>query len=228
VILRREAGEVRIVLQTDHAAVAAELARRWAEPFIPHAPVVLAAAMHDEGWRLWEAAPDRLRSFLQMEPSVHTTFYAAGVDRVEALDPYAALLCSLHASGLYNGAFGMREAPAELSPVAAAFLAAEQARRQRLPGLDDNAWRNYRLLQSWDQMALAVCGHPVKAAAGNLALGRSGGRLTVSPWPFREESFALAVPFRRLADQPWDDAESFRAALAAAPWEAEAVVLAAG
>ncbi len=227
-IVSKDGDGLRFVLQTDHADIAGQLARRWAEPFAPYASVVLAADLHDEGWRTWEAAPDGPRSFLQMRPEVHTAFYAAGLDRVERLDCAAALLCSLHASGLYNGGFGMRQAPAELAPVAQAFLAAEESRRGRLGALDDQVRRNYRLLQVWDQLALAVCGHPVRRAAGAFDVARpAAGRLTVAPWPFREPEVAVAVPFRVLPERDWAGADAFRAALAAAPWQAEAVVLAA-
>lgn len=226
-IIRQDGDDgLRFVLQTDHAAIAGDLARRWAEPFAPYASLVLAADLHDEGWRLWDAVPDGPRSFLQMDPEVHTAFYAAGVDRVEGLDPTAALLCSLHASGLYNGGFGMRQAPAELPPVAQRFLAREEARRALLGAVDEAVWRNYRLLQVWDQLALAVCGHPVRRAAGAFDVRcPAAGRLVIDPWPFREPEVVLAVPYRRLPDQPWADAAAFRAALAAAPWQAEAVVL---
>ena len=227
-ILRTDAAHVRIVLQTDHATIAAELARRWAEDFQPHAAVVLAAAMHDEGWRIWESAPDGLRSFLRMDPAVHAAFYAAGVDRVERLDRDAAVLCSLHASGLYNGAFGARQAPPETA-VGTALLAAEEARRARLGPVDDNMWRNYRLLQTWDQLALVICGHPLSRTAGGLAVVASPmGRVTIAPWPFREGEVALAVPYRRLPAGDWSDGQAFRQALADAPWEANAVVLAPG
>lgn len=228
-------GTVRLVLQTDHAAIAGELARRWGEFFTPFAPVVLAAALHDEGWRLWEDTPDlapdtrRPRGFTEMDPAEHTAFYAAGIDRTVSLDPYAGLLCSLHASGLYNGRFGRQQRvlrEPEDQAVAGVFLDHEAQRRERIGiALDDAVWRNYRLLQVWDTLSLAICGREVHSLPDGTRVTRAGDHLTLAPWPFHDPQLVLAVPCRQLPDRAWPEAAIFREALRAAPAAAYAVVL---
>lgn len=175
-MLVRDAGDAwQIVLQTDHADLAWQLAAAWggdgfARPQ-PYEPLLHAAARHDDGWAVWERRPRLARagagaepqSFFTVPPAVHLVFYRAGVAVVADEDPHAGLLVSMHMSGLYRGRYGvMPSSPRELDDATRAlvdaFVHEEEARQAALRrALDvDEAWRwtAYALLQVFDVVSL--------------------------------------------------------------------------
>lgn len=121
---------MRLVRQHDHALMAGALARSWDAdgPEGPGLPfrVVLATALHDLAWRELDAEPrydpDRGRpfSFDAYPLEAKLSAYRAGLNRVEEISPWAALIGSLH----YASFLGEAEAPW--------FLASEAERRERL------------------------------------------------------------------------------------------------
>lgn len=176
-ILHPEGAQLRIILQTDHAAFAGELCRRWGGSLFetpePLESLVTATERHDEGWLPWQAAPridpstGRPWSFTNIPNIYHTAGHAAGVERVRAADPYAGLLLSLHVAGLYKQRFGwmghmpIPPIPEQYRPAAEAFLAGQEAVQEALMGAlqPDQArlWTNYRYLQAWDTLSLLIC-----------------------------------------------------------------------
>jgi hypothetical protein len=136
----------------------------------PFGPIALAARLHDEGWRQWEAAPqvggDGLPvNFPDVDRPAHVALYRAGIAGAAARDPAAGLLVSLHGQGLYEGRRGLDPGPptprAEREPAVRAFLDEQdevqadlRARVGSGPGLEAWAWAGYRLLQTWDVMSL--------------------------------------------------------------------------
>lgn len=121
---------MRLVRQHDHALMAGALARGWdaAGPEGRGLPfrVVLATALHDLAWRELDAEPrfdpERGRPYTfdehPLEPKLAA--YRAGLNRAEAISAWVGLLGSLH----YASFLEVSEA--------AAFLASEAERRQRL------------------------------------------------------------------------------------------------
>jgi hypothetical protein len=177
VILHPEGVELRIILQTDHAALSGELSRRWGGDHFarpePLSSLALVAANHDEGWLPWQAAPrvdpatGRPWSFTNIPNIFHTAGHAAGVQRLIQADAYAGLLLSLHVAGLYRQRYGLMShmpippIPAVYRPAAAAFLA-EQERvqaelREFLHPDEEALWAHYRWLQAWDTLSLLIC-----------------------------------------------------------------------
>jgi hypothetical protein len=176
-ILHPEGAQLRLILQTDHAAFAAELCRRWGGGLFarpePLASVVTATERHDEGWLPWQAAPridpatGRPWSFTNIPNTFHTAGHAAGVQRVIEADPYAGLLLSLHVAGLYKQRYGFMShmpippIPAIYRPAAEAFLAEqEQVQAALLATLRPDVaalWTHYRWLQAWDTLSLLIC-----------------------------------------------------------------------
>ncbi|MBL7490811.1 DUF3891 family protein [Frankia sp. AgB1.9] len=77
----------------------------------------LAARHHDNGWAVWERRPSldpatrQPTQFHKVGPVEHIPAYRAGVDRAAHGDPWAGLLVSLHAAGLYNGRYGTFRLP---------------------------------------------------------------------------------------------------------------------
>lgn len=121
---------MRLVRQHDHALMAGALARSWGAVGREGRPLpfrlVLATALHDLAWRELDAEPrydaDRGRPYgfdeHPLEPKL--TAYRAGLNRVEEISPYAALLGSLHYASFLEG------------EGASGFLSSEQERRERL------------------------------------------------------------------------------------------------
>lgn len=173
-IVSRRPGGLLLVRQVDHQDQCGLMAAAWGnEAFArpePYGPVALAAAVHDEGWRAWEAAPevgaDGLPvNFSDIDRPVHVALYAEGIDAAAARDPAAGLLVSLHGQGLYEGRRGLDRGPptprADREPAVRAFLDAQDGVQVRLraalddgPALDEWAWAGYRLLQTWDVLSL--------------------------------------------------------------------------
>jgi hypothetical protein len=129
-MLKTQVGdELWLVHQPDHARVSGYLAAHWggvnaftrpghyqgaAVPEVWREEVVLAIAEHDNGWWEWEAMPaidsrDGLPRGLEDigrdKPDEGLDRWRLGVPRLEEQHPYAALLISLHATGLYRFAF---------------------------------------------------------------------------------------------------------------------------
>lgn len=109
-MIRRNAGDdFLLITQTDHAALAGELAARFgnglfARP-LPRQQVLNAIRMHDDGWPLHDDEPTlNSKGFptdlLEMSKAVDLQVWAASAERAQAVDPYAGLLVSLHSLSL--------------------------------------------------------------------------------------------------------------------------------
>ena len=160
-----------IVMQVDHSLVAGQLAEAW-PGLEPRDSVVTAAALHDCGWRSWEAAPrlDREtgtpQNFLRVDIDLHLAFYEAGIAEVTARDRYAGMLVGKHLAGIYRQRYGtqaalkMTRAP-EAQALVDAFVGRVEERflalQQELGVSDEEFWRNYVLLQVFDRLSLWLC-----------------------------------------------------------------------
>jgi Protein of unknown function (DUF3891) len=223
--------------QPAHAWVSGQLARAWEEQFEPHEEVCLAAEQHDIAWTEWERAPE-----LDPDTGLPYTFSAlAPVRRLElwsgaaaALVPqsrYAALLVSLHGTLLVErfppqGDEALRFAVETFVERERTFQAGllESLRRDpryRPHADDDVVARNRELVFAWDGLSLALL-HGVtgeRKAAGHVLRSDGGDptRVTVSPWPFRNEAVTVVCEGRILSGTYADEGE-LRRGLAKAPW----------
>ncbi|MDQ6773515.1 MAG: DUF3891 family protein [Candidatus Dormibacteraeota bacterium] len=177
----REAGDhLVLVRQADHALFSGELAAAWGRPpWQPPEPfpgVVVGARLHDLAWMAHDEAlptrPDgRPFAFSEVQRLTSVGFYGRGLDAVQAIEPYAGLLASLHYSGFYHSHWGwLHWAPntgleGEEKAQVERFVAQELGRQERLQavlGGDDDAFErrlscNYRWLQLWDRISLDIC-----------------------------------------------------------------------
>jgi hypothetical protein len=117
-ILVEEKGDrdpqLLVIRQTDHAFLAGFFAREWGnEKFSkpqPNGSFCLAVAEHENGWSEWELQPSLDAkthlpfSFASIPTPAHIALYQKGIERLVKVDHYAALLASMHASGLYDRA----------------------------------------------------------------------------------------------------------------------------
>lgn len=111
-ILQEQGDELVLIRQTDHAVLAGFFAREWGNDLFkrpePFESFRLAVSEHDNGWREWELAPPidpktRLPyTFMSLPTDAHIELYQRGIERLVKVDRYAALLVSLHCSGLYD------------------------------------------------------------------------------------------------------------------------------
>jgi hypothetical protein len=192
-LVSRRDGYLLLVDQNEHGRLAGEIAARWGnDRFAPPArrdSALIAAAMHDEGWREADATPlfnfeeHRPLHFLEIDMSEHVPLYRRGVERVLERDAYAGLLVSMHWTGLYRGRWGLQSGGVFRTRAASAATrlqdeaVEEQERRwteikRELifdePRSDFEAalWNNYDLLQAFDLLSLYLCTANLAPAAG--------------------------------------------------------------
>jgi Protein of unknown function (DUF3891) len=216
-LVQRRAGCFRLIRQNDHALFAARLAQEWTGRGRDEAPpfrAVAAIALHDLAWAAadaepeWDAALARPRAFDAVDDEYREALYAPGLDAVERIDPYAALLASFHY--------------ARFLPADSSFARAERGRRERLasalpPETVAHVDAHRTLLRHLDLLSLFLLladpgGEDPPGWLGANAVGDTapGGRLTlrwvgpdavaIRPFPFRR-------PFRvsaRARDVPRD------------------------
>lgn len=244
-IQHRDAGP-RLIRQHDHGLLSGELAAAWDGPLGGGGRdrvVVLATALHDLGWReldatpRWNPATERPHDFLDHPPAQKFEAAVDGIDRLEELHPYAAVLVSLHYC-----TFGSPGRPSE-------FEEAEEDRRvELLASLEDEApgprqiRADLSALQLFDNLSLLLCLTPPGADSEAIPswlgpdllelpdwTGWEGSRIRVEwrdeesavldPWPFEEASLSLELPYRDLSAHRYPDPDALATAWGDAPEE---------
>jgi Protein of unknown function (DUF3891) len=257
VIVSPRGDRLLLVRQVDHQVQCGLMARAFgAAEFarIEHwDSLVTAADMHDEGWRERDDAPGvndegAPVDFPDLDRSEHVALYGRGIDMVEARDPRAGLLVSMHGQGLHEARLGLDGAPRDRSrqqPAVRAFLEHEEARQARLmkeigdPDLTTWAWDAYRLLQAWDLLSLYLLWYGLpKSMTGRLQqVGRRAGDAGIDiavepaddrfallrPFPFPEDEAVFPVAARLIPRRRYADVDDLRAELDAAVWMTENV-----
>ena len=226
---------LRLIRQPDHARLAAELARSWRgtegrEGALP-LRLVVATALHDAAWWPLDEAPrfdsstGRPFAFHDHPLPEKLAAYREGLDRLEALDPYAALLGSLHYASFLD------------ETTAPEFLAGERKRRERLePEVDRRAAEEeLAWLKCFDDLSIRLCltspGHrpeelpswldpdarvPVPGQGPELSISWSrDGVGSVAPWPFGP-AVTCELPARELDRVRYPDAGELQRAWRAA------------
>jgi Protein of unknown function (DUF3891) len=219
----------QIVMQTDHADLSGDFARRWRQRSDRTDSLAIAAERHDDGWAVWEQAPicdletGKPVNFLDVAVLSHLAFYRAGIAAIAEQDPYAGLLVSMHGAGIYRGRYGLQP---ELG-----LTQVEQAREQvdafvaeQESGFE--AWdaevgvtaeqrrEDYELLQIYDRMSLLFCMNdtlsPSEAEFGGYRFRpRGAGAIAIDPFPFEGEvHFSLLR--RVLPKSRWRSGTEFR------------------
>jgi hypothetical protein len=208
-----------IVMQVDHSLVSGALAELWRE-LEPRESVITAAALHDCGWRSWEASPrlnaetGRPQNFLQVDIDLHLEFYEAGIAEVTARDRYAGMLVGKHLAGIYRRRYGTQaaltlarapDAQAKIDEFVGRIEERFTALQRELGVSDEEFWRNYLLLQVFDRLSLWLCkGDPAGTGSmeivlpddGVLAVTPTADGGSLSPYPFTTEPVAISVPVR--------------------------------
>lgn len=250
-LYRQDPAGLIVIGQPAHAWVAGQLARAWGNEHVgdvaPWEEVCMAAEQHDLAHALWERAPalnpqtGRPYSFLDMPANMRLALVSSASALLLAQSRYAALLVSLHFTGLYE-TYDLQRASGEERQAMQDFLAHEYAFQQHMLAslhddpvyapyaTPDTVVRNRHLLRTWDALSLALCfglqsvktfSHvPTKRGETALTVTRVGDdstQGTVDPWPFHEEAVTLYCEGRRLLET-FTDEETMRIALARSPW----------
>lgn len=173
-----------LILQIDHSRVAGLLAAHWGNDQFarpqPYSSMVLAAQEHDSGWWDWEIKPsvneqgypaDYIGSIKHLGQGVWLDLYRRGIERIAALDLYAAYFVSMHGEGLLTKGMGLLPSMPDYTGDAAVqeFIVQQKAlRAEWLPVLQKNQalaaattekhlWANFNLMEVFDQFAQFVC-----------------------------------------------------------------------
>ncbi|WP_028595999.1 DUF3891 family protein [Paenibacillus assamensis] len=164
-IVRESDQHFIMTTQHEHARFSGEIAAHLRSNLFENSndieAVVLAIQEHDRGWIRLDDTPiwnDRAAapfSFLDYPLLPKLVLYKVGLDEVEAMNDYAALLCSLHYSSFVHIQKSER-----LDCIH--FIAHEKERQQqiraRLGELDEHMIAShFKLLQLCDDISLYVC-----------------------------------------------------------------------
>lgn len=168
--------------QEDHAELSAQFAAHWGNhkfaKLRPYNSMVFATTYHDSGYREWEGNPPvnlaKGRPYAHREeiPSfepVELQAYARNVEWIRSRDRYAALVVSMHRTGLWQNRYQtftrpkgrLRERSVEIKAAMKEMEANQQEEKAALgsgnPRFDNELWVNYRALQIYDLLSLYFC-----------------------------------------------------------------------
>jgi len=175
-------GSSVVSTQEDHAELSAQFAAHWGNKKFaklrPYNTMVFATTYHDSGYREWEGNPPvnlaKGRPYAHREdiPSfepVELRSYAKNVEWLRSQDRYAALLVSMHRTGLWQNRYQtftspkgrLRERSPEIKAAMKEMEATQQEEKNGLGGGDPkfeaDLWVNYRALQIYDLLSLYFC-----------------------------------------------------------------------
>lgn len=259
-ICRPHAGGWLFISQPAHAWMAGELAAAWGNARFatpsPKEGVVLATRLHDIGWLSWDAQP-RLENdglpvnFLATTLDETLPIWRLAVKWVQMMNPFAALLVSMHASTIYDlrleRGSDQPEKRAEVQNALQEHKRLQAKLRQDLAqsSLYSKAIEperlnfTYRWLRVCDLMSLAVLAG-VFAPDGQIEQvpARAESELTtidyrrhdpftleITPWPFARSDIQLSVLARAVDQKRFEDQEAYHVALAQAAWQPLPVTL---
>jgi Protein of unknown function (DUF3891) len=226
----------QIVMQTDHADLSGELARRWKQRTERSGSLAVAAERHDDGWAVWEQAPrcdpqgGKPVNFLDVGVLAHLAFYRAGIAAITEQDPYAGLLVSMHGAGIYRGRYGMQPDlkltfADDVREQVDAFVAEQERsfeeRDSALGVTAEQRREDYERLQVYDRLSLLFCTNdtlsPPASEFGGYRFEPDGeAAVTMTPFPFEGAEQRFSLLRRTLGKERWSDSETFRRELFAA------------
>lgn len=222
-LIQRRGDELLCILQTDHAALAADLMAHWTlDNFAGHPrrdAILAATRAHDDGWReedvqLHVSDAGEPLDFIAVPPMVKHRIWPRATERLAARSPYIAALVAEHALAIH--------APLRQDPAWRTFFATMERIRDglldRLPP-DEAAVvaGDYPFLRIGDQLSLIFCNGwttPMSGLGYRAIL--NGATLEIAPDPFDGQPVPLTIAARRVPAKACTTAEAFRRAFDAA------------
>ncbi|WP_040286519.1 DUF3891 family protein [Sporosarcina koreensis] len=162
-IVRERKDSFILVEQDCHGRLAEQIMSHWKEELFPgeedRSSVLTAVRLHDVGWSpfdkepFWNDSKQAPYRFTDFPLPSKIVLYRQGIDAVETVDAYSAMLCSEHYSHFVSGGDGGQSDD---------FLEYERKRRARLKSafadFDETVFRqHYGILQLGDNFSLYCC-----------------------------------------------------------------------
>jgi hypothetical protein len=239
------------IAQPTHAWIAGCLAQAWGNEdfgnFAPREEVCLSAAIHDIGWVFWEDRPTLNpqtgypHNFVELPSEISVKIWSGAKNLALSYGRYAALLVSLHGTGLFER-FRKWENSSESTKLVPEYLKQEYIFQAQLINYlqNDSYYANYatpeaiqrnrKLVAIWDLLSLALCiglreerqfdGIPTAAGETTLTfipIDDEFEKIKVSPWAFEQNEVKLHYDGRLLRDRFTDETQ-MRQALANSEW----------
>lgn len=156
--MRETSSHFVLINQHEHGLLSGEIAFHWGNESFPgiRYNLVLAASLHDYSWTMidsalpWNDESKRPYDFINIPDELRLEIYQRGLDDVEKIQPYTALVTSLHYCSFFT-----RGKSAEIDN----FLDREKERQRRLRAnyYNKNLQLNLSLLQLFDNISLYLC-----------------------------------------------------------------------
>ena len=242
-----------LVTHVDHARLAGAFAEKWGNDIFvkpePRAHVLRGIATHDDGWAARDQHPQITRqgkpsafsvelvgkysAFEEIDLPDYLAVRERAVGLVAAIDPYAALLVSMHTYNLLTARADRSTIQPGQLPLLDAFLARQEelqtglraclaadTRLKKEEVAPDRIDQHFRLLQACDNLSLLSCVdyakpadllHPLPLSAGGESriavepLGERHFRLT--PYPFAESPLIFTLPARHVEGEQFSSAQ---------------------
>ena len=245
-----------LVTHPEHARLAGEFASHWGNEMFaspePREQVLRGVSSHDDGWRARDAEPmitrqgkpaafscelvGKYSAFEEIDLTAYLAVRREAVQLLAKVDPYAAILISMHTHNLLSERADRSTIRAEELQWLDAFLVEQmtlqRALRERLiaEGLLDlelltpeSLHKQFRLLQACDNLSLLSCVdfdgdatllHPFAMKGGGVTeikVKRVGERaFQLTPYPFAEAKLTFTFSARYVPGETFASSEELR------------------
>jgi hypothetical protein len=221
-ILYTQDDHLRVVTQSDHARLAADILGLWRDPILLDNPrrtlILRATAEHDNGWQETDSAPrvdpasGQPFAFDRLPWSVKVETWLRGCDRHRFSTPHLALLITRHTLALLE--FHSGEDP---------YL--QELLEDRIEGLCEEASYprdelelDYRWLSLADRISLRLClGVTGTERLGDWTVAGPGDKTTLEPFPLAGAT-RFRVASRSVPNRRYDSDTDLAVTLAEARW----------
>ena len=223
-IIRSGNGQLLLIKQSDHAALAGEIMRAWRRDGLASSPrrdiILLATRRHDDGWIEQDQSPllsdvsGEALDYLHAPDDVRRSIWPRGVEVLSG-HPYAAALVAQHALHLFDK---YRTEPSWQD----FFTQMERLRAEQLaaaaPRTADDLRGDYVFVRMGDLLSLQFCDDWYEPQCDGPYMSTwDGERLTVTPDPFEGGEVPLTVTARRLTAQTFSNQAELARAYDMAP-----------
>ncbi len=224
-ILQHRPDGIIAIKQQDHAAFAAFLLEHWAGHNFAHDPereaILLATREHDNGWRVWDAAP-RLDeatglpvNLTHVTPEESLAIWRRGTATFLESDPFVALLITHHGYSIHEIAHKRQP---EWKDFFTEFAQLRAELRTRLGLEHPQVERAYSYLRMADWFSLMYCLHHDLGAErpeqyGGYQFRRVAEELQFKPYPFDTRRLEYRLPVYPLRPEGYPDLGALRADL---------------
>lgn len=262
-----------LITHPDHAHLAAEFAGHWGNSLFaspePRAHVLFGIGVHDDGWAARDRHPvvtregkpsafshdlvGKYSAFEEIDLADYLAVRERAVEKLETVDPYAALLVALHTYNLLTAHADRSTIAAAQMPLLDEFLDRQQRRLERLrtqvrrnpqltPRLvsEQAILDNFHLLQATDNLSLLSCVgymepstllHPLRRLDGSATPVRvqpvAPRSFVLDPYPFDEAHLTFHVRAKHVTGKTFTGSAELEARFTAATHELLTITIAA-